>query len=160
MQKENYFCEILNMCFEENPDGIRKNSELIEKIGSEKISMRNLQRYRKGTAVPRYETAMLILQTLGYNILPDELTDCLMMSRFYEKQLRIETQEKSLVRKARSKLGITVSGCKVTCVDVPELMDKLEQRIIELYGDSADVNMYVANLIEKDLIESSEKGGR
>lgn len=153
VSQEMYFFEVLNMLFNDNNVGIRNNRDLIERMEPGTLTFRNLQRYRKGVSVPRFETALKMFACFGATIENDKLEKCIKAGREYAKSINNRNNISSIGNtEAKSSLGITVNNAQISCVVSPELMNLLKERIECLYGDSSNVRLYLADLVEKDLL--------
>ena len=89
----------------------------------------------------------------GATIENDKLEKCIKAGREYAKSINNRNNISSIGNtEAKSSLGITVNNAQISCVVSPELMNLLKERIECLYGDSSNVRLYLADLVEKDLL--------
>ena len=120
------------------------------------ISMRSLQKYRKGDRVPAFLVAKEILRVLNIPISDSELADVLENSRGTDPEF-IEKNYSSFNRKEEkrtsTKRRVTVDLNKIDVGSSLEILSQvLNDRLIELYGDDNKLSDYIHDLIKADLI--------
>lgn len=123
------------------------------------VSMRAMQKYRKGERVPSFLIAKEILKIANVDISDSDLSEILENSRNELKEEKPETQNvgfdrKEVEKKANNKRKIVVNLDELNLdVDMELKNQILDDRVVQLYGDESEINKYVQALIEKDLAE-------
>lgn len=108
------------------------------------VSMRNIQRYKAGTMIPSLDTAIWLLQLLNFEISQDEVMESLKIGK---------DQKVPLTRKAPSQLNVSIplKNFASELYDEQTIDLLIQQRSLEVTGDSKNIAKYIENLIKKDL---------
>ena len=150
------FSELIN---ERINEGMPNANRLIVNSLTEKnisISMRSLQKYRKGDRVPAFLVAKEILRVLNIPVSDSELADVLENSRQRDEET-VDKNYSSFNRKedehkARTKTRISVDLNKIDIDVGNEIKSQIiNDRLIELYGDDDSLSEYIHDLIKEDL---------
>ncbi len=150
------FSELIN---ERINEGMPNANRLIVNSLAEKnipISMRSLQKYRKGDRVPAFLVAKEILRVLNIPVSDSELADVLENSRQNDEETIDKNyssfNRKEDERKVRIKTRITVDLNRIDIDVSNEIKSQIiNDRMIELYGDDDSLSEYIHDLIKEDL---------
>lgn len=150
------FSELIN---ERINEGMPNANRLIVNSLTEKnipISMRSLQKYRKGDRVPAFLVAKEILRVLNIPVSDSELKDVLENSRQNDEETIDKNyssfNRKEDERKTRIKTKITVDLNKIDIDVSNEIKSQIiNDRLLELYGDDDSLSEYIHDLIKEDL---------
>ena len=150
------FSELIN---ERINEGMPNANRLIVNSLAEKnipISMRSLQKYRKGDRVPAFLVAKEILRVLNIPVSDSELADVLENSRQNDEETIDKNyssfNRKEDERKIRIKTRITVDLNRIDIDVSNEIKSQIiNDRMIELYGDDDSLSEYIHDLIKEDL---------
>lgn len=113
-------------------------SAITEKNGC-KISVRNLQRYRKGEVVPSFEFAKVICKGLGLDLSDDEIQHSLDLDR--DRQQHLKTADSNL----KINISINLDG---TSYSAEEIKRKFERIASTKYpGQKNSLEMLIKELI-------------
>lgn len=113
-------------------------SEMTEQAGN-KISVRNLQRYRKGEVVPSFEFAKVICEALKLNMSDEEIFRSLELDK--ERQRIIKSSDAIL----KLNMSINMDGTGYTADEVKMHFGRIA---LERYPDNKDAK----ELLVKDMI--------
>ena len=140
------FSAILNSLVGDYYHANRDISEKAEKLG-QKISVRNIQRYRASKSVPQFATAKLLIEAAGGNIETEELKRSLLLERLLQKE-EFEETEMVNIRITNSMMNEKLNKNDYVILDV------IKERAILIYPDCKNpLDEYVCDLIAKDIYE-------
>lgn len=146
------FGEMLNALMD---NGYYHNNSLISEKTSEignKVSVRNIQRYRARTVVPSLENAITLMKALDQNFTTDEVLESIALEKAEQDKYDKDT-ENSFDRNLTIRLS-TIRQ-EVGASSITEFSKIVETRVAELYGKGQSAfNEYVRNLIFKDIKEN------
>ena len=111
------------------------------------VKIRQMQRYKTGLYVPKYEVAAQICKIIMFEMSDSQLEKLLAESRLHADTLR---------KRRQKNLGITACinpknihlGSEIEARDVAEIQNN---RVFELYGSQSKMSNYIEALIELDL---------
>lgn len=140
-----YFCGI----FAQQMQTLQINSPMIAKMLNERgfqCNVRQIQRYRLGTYVPKYEMAAEICKIIQISLSHDELETLLISSREHAKEIRKPTQSRSV-----KTVNLNLNDIHLGDIDPQDVYEIITDRVTNLYGDSKRISEYIGALIEIDL---------
>ncbi len=140
------FSVLLNSLISEYYHANRDLSDKTEQHG-QRISVRNIQRYRSSKSVPQFATAKLLIEAAGGDVPADELKRSLEL----EKQMQKEEEEIS------ENVTVRISNLtmnKKLQQDNFGILDVIKERAEMLYPESSNpMEEYICDLIAKDIYE-------
>jgi hypothetical protein len=124
----------------------RDISDKTEKLG-QRVSVRNIQRYRSSQSIPQYGTARLIVEAAGGTIDSEELKRSLELERDLQNEI-LEKDEVLIVKVSNKMLNEKLEK------DDYGILDIVKQRAETIYpNDKRALEQYVCDLIAKDIYE-------
>ena len=124
----------------------RDISDKTEKMG-QRISVRNIQRYRSSQSIPQFGTAKLLVEAAGGTIDSDDLKRSLELERALQNEI-LEKDEVITFKISNKMLNEKLEK------DDYGILDIVKQRANLLYpNDKKSLDQYVCDLIAKDIYE-------
>ncbi len=144
---EQPFSVLINSLIGDYYHANRDISEKTEKLG-QRVSVRNIQRYRSSQSIPQFGTARLIVEAAGGTIDNKELKRSLELERGLQNE--ILEKEEVLTLKVSSRM----MNQKLEKDDYG-ILDVVRERAETLYPESKKaLDEYVCDLIVKDIYEN------
>lgn len=143
---EQPFSVLINSLIGDYYHANRDISDKTEKLG-QRVSVRNIQRYRSSQSIPQYGTARLIVEAAGGTIDSDELKRSLELERDLQNEI-LEKDEVLIVKVSNKMLNEKLEK------DDYGILDIVKQRAETIYpNDKRALEQYVCDLIAKDIYE-------
>lgn len=143
---EQPFSVLINSLIGDYYHANRDISEKTEKLG-QRVSVRNIQRYRSSQSIPQYGTARLIVEAAGGTIDSEELKRSLELERDLQNEI-LEKDEVLIVKVSNKMLNEKLEK------DDYGILDIVKQRAETIYpNDKRALEQYVCDLIAKDIYE-------
>ncbi len=143
---EQPFSVLINSLIGDYYHANRDISDKTEKLG-QRVSVRNIQRYRSSQSIPQYGTARLIVEAAGGTIDSEELKRSLELERDLQNEI-LEKDEVLIVKVSNKMLNEKLEK------DDYGILDIVKQRAETIYpNDKRALEQYVCDLIAKDIYE-------
>ena len=143
---EQPFSVLINSLIGDYYHANRDISDKTEKLG-QRVSVRNIQRYRSSQSIPQYGTARLIVEAAGGTIDSEELKRSLELERDLQNEI-LEKGEVLIVKVSNKMLNEKLEK------DDYGILDIVKQRAETIYpNDKRALEQYVCDLIAKDIYE-------
>ncbi|MBR3250415.1 MAG: hypothetical protein IKF80_01775 [Erysipelotrichaceae bacterium] len=143
---EQPFSVLINSLIGDYYHANRDISDKTEKLG-QRVSVRNIQRYRSSQSIPQYGTARLIVEAAGGTIDSEELKRSLELERNLQNEI-LEKDEVLIVKVSNKMLNEKLEK------DDYGILDIVKQRAETIYpNDKRALEQYVCDLIAKDIYE-------
>lgn len=143
---EQPFSVLINSLIGDYYHANRDISDKTEKLG-QRVSVRNIQRYRSSQSIPQYGTARLIVEAAGGTIDSEELKRSLELERDLQNEI-LEKDEVLIVKVSNKMLNEKLEK------DDYGILDIVKQRAETIYpNDKKALEQYVCDLIAKDIYE-------
>ena len=143
---EQPFSVLINSLIGDYYHANRDISDKTEKLG-QRVSVRNIQRYRSSQSIPQYGTARLIVEAAGGTIDSEELKRSLELERDLQNEI-LEKDEVLIVKVSNKMLNEKLEK------DDYGILDIVKQRAETIYpNDKRALEQYVFDLIAKDIYE-------
>ena len=143
---EQPFSVLINSLIGDYYHANRDISDKTEKLG-QRVSVRNIQRYRSSQSIPQYGTARLIVEAAGGTIDSEELKRSLELERYLQNEI-LEKDEVLIVKVSNKMLNEKLEK------DDYGILDIVKQRAETIYpNDKRALEQYVCDLIAKDIYE-------
>ena len=143
---EQPFSVLINSLIGDYYHANRDISDKTEKLG-QRVSVRNIQRYRSSQSIPQYGTARLIVEAAGGTIDSEELKRSLELERNLQNEI-LEKDEVLIVKVSNKMLNEKLEK------DDYGILDIVKQRAETIYpNDKRVLEQYVCDLIAKDIYE-------
>ena len=143
---EQPFSVLINSLIGDYYHANRDISDKTEKLG-QRVSVRNIQRYRSSQSIPQYGTARLIVEAAGGTIDSEELKRSLELERDLQNEI-LEKGEVLIVKVSNKMLNEKLEK------DDYGILDIVKQRAETIYpNDKKALEQYVCDLIAKDIYE-------
>jgi len=146
LNSEMPFSALLNSLVSKYYHANRNLSDKTEKLG-QRISVRNIQRYRASKSIPQFATAKLLIEAAGGNIDPADLKKSLELEKAMQKEEE-EPIDMIQVRITNEKINQKLNQ------DNFGIRDVVKDRAAAIYPDSKNpMEDYICDLIAKDIYE-------
>lgn len=148
-QDTGYFCDILA----ERMQTMKLTCVDLVNILTERgydVKIRQMQRYKTGLYVPKYEIAAQICKIIMFEMTDSQLERLLAVSRTHANELRQQKQRALGITACINPRNIHL-GSEIEARDVADI---LNSRVFELYGSQSKMSNYIEALIELDLKEN------
>jgi len=146
LNSEMPFSALLNSLVSKYYHANRNLSDKTEKLG-QRISVRNIQRYRASKSIPQFATAKLLIEAAGGNIDPADLKKSLELEKAMQKEEE-EPIDMIQVRITNEKINQKLNQ------DNFGILDVVKDRAAAIYPDSKNpMEDYICDLIAKDIYE-------
>ena len=146
VKTEQPFSVLINSLIGDYYHANRDISDKTEKLG-QRVSVRNIQRYRSSQSIPQYGTARLIVEAAGGTIDSEELKRSLELERDLQNEI-LEKDEVLIVKVSNKMLNEKLEK------DDYGILDIVKQRAETIYpNDKRALEQYVCDLIAKDIYE-------
>ncbi len=140
------FSALLNSLISEYYHANRDLSDKTEQLG-QKISVRNIQRYRSSKSVPQFATAKLLIEAAGGVVPVEELKNSLELERQMQKEEE-EISENVTIRITNLMMNEKLKQ------DNFGILDVIKERAELLHPESRNpIEDYICDLIAKDIYE-------
>ena len=140
------FFTIINDAMSSDP---KSNRHLVNALSKNRITMKNIQRYRNGESVPDFSIAKSILQYLGIKIPDKQLEEIIKNSKAHSKKKRDKDKD------IKIKKYIEIPGSSFDLgedINPQYVIEFIYNRIDSIYGDDKSAfSNYIRDLITKDI---------
>lgn len=145
-QDTGYFSGILSERMQAMKLSCRELADILAHRGYE-CKIRQIQRYKTGLYVPKYEVASQICQIIMVEMEGNQLEELLTASRKHAETLRKAKVTNFTILTSINPRNIHLGGD----LGLNDVIEVLNNRVFELYGDQKKISDYVEALVELDL---------